>query len=199
MIFLFDIGRVLLDFDFESSLTRLLPPDTKDSSERIKRILQQKDTLESGQISPEHYTNWAISILANNVTATQFREAWQQVFTANDAMWQCVQNLANDGHQLILISNISALHWPWIHQTYPNFSYFHATILSFEIGYLKPQPEIFQHAITTYHLNPESTVYIDDMPQNIEAGRQFGFQCWQYDLNHHQTFECWLKNILKNK
>jgi glucose-1-phosphatase len=196
MIFLLDIGRVLLDFDFESSLTRLLPANIKNPKERINQILDQKDALEAGTISPEHFTSWALEILESPATASQFQQAWQQIFTINPPMWRCVRKLANDGHQLILFSNISALHWPWISHTYPDFSHFHGSILSFEIGYLKPQPEMYQHAIKKYKLDPALTIYIDDMPQNIAAGKKFGFYCWQYDLNNHQAFERWLEKTL---
>ena len=42
MNFLFDIGRVLLDFDFESSLATLLPDGVDDPHERLQRLLARK-------------------------------------------------------------------------------------------------------------------------------------------------------------
>jgi len=197
MKFLFDIGRVLLNFEFESSLTPLLPTSIKNPTERINKILKQKDKLESGAITPDDYTRWALKILESHATASQFQQAWQQIFTINHPMWHCVRKLASDGHQLILFSNISAIHWPWISHTYPNFSQFHGAVLSFEIGYLKPQSEMYQHAIKKYKLDPTSTIYIDDMPQNIATGKQFGFNSWQYDLHNHQAFEKWLELMLR--
>ena len=50
MTFLFDIGRVLLDFDFESSVSRLFPPGTPDAPQRLKRLLDRKDEFEAGKI-----------------------------------------------------------------------------------------------------------------------------------------------------
>ncbi len=196
MNFLFDIGRVLLDFNFETSLTRLLPANIKNPAERINQVLNRKDALEAGTISPDHYTSWALKTLESHATPSQFQQAWQQIFTVNHPMWRCVHKLANDRHRLILISNISAIHWPWILHTYPDFSHFYGAVLSFETGFLKPQPEMYQHTITKYKLDPASTIYIDDMSQNITAGRQFGFHCWQYDLNNHQAFEQWLEKML---
>ncbi len=40
---LFDIGRVLLDFDFESSLTKLIPINIENPQERIRKVLKKKD------------------------------------------------------------------------------------------------------------------------------------------------------------
>ena len=55
--FLFDIGRVLLDFDFESSLVKLIPERINNPEERIQQVLEQKDSLEAGLIDPESYAN----------------------------------------------------------------------------------------------------------------------------------------------
>ncbi|MDB6077050.1 MAG: HAD-superfamily hydrolase, subfamily variant 3, partial [Akkermansiaceae bacterium] len=60
MTFLFDIGRVLLDFDFESSLARLLPPGATDGLERMTLLLDRKDEFETGSIPDRDYIPWAI-------------------------------------------------------------------------------------------------------------------------------------------
>ena len=194
--FLFDIGRVLLDFDFESSLVKLIPERIDNPKERIQQVLGQKDTLEAGLIDPISYAKWALTILESNATPEQFYQTWQQIFTVNEPMWRCIRQLARKNHQLILLSNISAIHYPWIFKAYPEFSYFEHKVLSFEIGILKPELAIYQYAINTYRLDPASTIYIDDQSQNIESGRKLGFQCWQYDLNNHQAFEDWLEKTL---
>ena len=158
--------------------------------------MQRKDALEAGLISPENYITWALEVLGGGATEAQFQQAWREIFTINKPMWQCVRQLSSAGYQLIIISNISAIHYPWIFETYPEFSYFEHAVLSFETGFIKPQPEIYQHAITTHGLDPVHTFYIDDMAKNIAVGKQFGFQCWQYDLHDHHAFEVWLENSL---
>lgn len=193
--FLFDIGRVLLDFDFESSLMRLIPKGIDKPDERIKQVLQCKDALEYGQTNPASFADWALRILESEATREQFYQTWQQIFTVNEPMWQCVREFADNNHALILISNINAIHCPWIFTKYPEFSYFERKILSFEVGILKPDPAIYQYAINKYRLDPLATIYIDDQPQNIISGQKSGFLCWQYDLNHHQAFENWLATI----
>lgn len=194
--FLFDIGGVLLDFDFESSLARLISPRINNPKERIQQVLEQKDALEAGLIDPVSYANWALHIFESDATVEQFNQAWQQIFTINKPMWHCVHQLAEQKHRLILISNINAIHCPWIFAAYPEFSYFEHKALSFEIGILKPEPAIYHYAINTYQLNPATTVYIDDQSRNIMSGKKSGFRCWQYDLNNHQAFETWLKKTL---
>jgi glucose-1-phosphatase len=96
------------------------------------------------------------------------------------------------GHQLILFSNTNSIHCPWVFENYPEFSLFHGAVLSFEVGANKPHPQIYQSAVDTHSLVPESTLYIDDLPENIATGREFGFHCFQYDLKDHAAFDQWL-------
>ena len=195
MTFLFDIGRVLLDFDFESSLARLLPPDCPDSHERLLRLLERKDDFEAGMIDPESYMNWALGVLGSDATPEQFRHAWQHIFTPNEPMWQSVRQLSAAGHRLILFSNTNAIHCPWVFEEYPEFSLFHGAVLSFETGHIKPQPPIYHHAVDAHGLDPQSTLYIDDLPENIATGREFGFHCHPYHLQNHAAYESWLSGF----
>ena len=195
MTFLYDIGRVLLDFDFESSLARLMPPGTPDPELRLGRLLERKDEFESGTMPADDYVAWALCTLGSQASPAEFRAAWRRVFTPIAPMWACVRKLAGAGHRLILFSNTNALHCPWLFDTYPEFSLFDAAVLSFETGHLKPGPGIYQHAVDVHGLVAHSTLYIDDLTPNIITGRQFGFHCWQYDLNDHPAFEQWLASF----
>ena len=67
-----------------------------------------------------------------------------------------------------------------------------APIIWVFLGSIKPEPEIYHHAIQVHGLKPAETRYIDDLPANIETGRHLGFRTWQYDLNDHPAFERWL-------
>jgi HAD superfamily hydrolase (TIGR01509 family) len=198
MTFLFDIGRVLLDFRFEPSLATLLPPGTSDAEERLARLLARKDEFEAGKIDVPIYVDWALEVMGSPASRAEFQTAWQRIFTPNEPMWQTVRQLAADGHRLILFSNTNAIHCPWIFEEYPELSLFEGAVLSHQTGAIKPQPEIYQYAISTYGLVPADTLYIDDLPDNIAAGRRFGFHCWQYDLHDHAAFESWLASHLNS-
>ncbi len=161
-------------------------------------MLQRKDALETGIISPKHFILWAIDILGGDATEAQFQQAWRQIFTVNKPMWECVTRLKDSGHHLILFSNINAIHCPWIFDAYPEFANFEHAVLSFETGFIKPQREIYQFAIASHGLIPANTFYIDDIAQNIAVGKAFGFQCWQYNINEHPAFELWLLDSLNS-
>ncbi|MBG7608194.1 MAG: HAD family phosphatase [Verrucomicrobia bacterium] len=196
--FLFDIGKVLLDFNFETSLTTLLPAGHPDPAAALSKLLAKKDDFEAGLISVGDYTNWALETMESTATPEQFHTAWQNIFTPNIPMWEAARSLAAQGHRLILFSNTNAIHCPKVFEDFPKFSLFHGSILSFEVNSIKPHPEIYQHAIDKYALVPEKTLYIDDLPANIATGNQFGFKTHQYILTNHTAFEQWLAEQLSS-
>jgi len=194
--FLFDIGKVLLDFDFESSLKRFLPANHPNPAAALEALLARKDEFEAGRVSVDDYTRWAIETLKSNATTDEFHHAWRNIFTPNLPMWKTARALHAAGHRLILFSNTNAIHCPWVFGAYPEFSIFHGAILSYQIDSIKPHPEIYQYAIDKFSVIPENTLYIDDLPANIRTGEEFGFICHQYDLNNHRVFEHWLAQKL---
>lgn len=192
MTFLYDIGRVLLDFEFEPRLARLMPAGVEDGEARLARLLERKDDFEAGRIPADEWTAWCLEVLGSDADAQVFRETWQDIFTPNEPMWEVVRRLKEAGHRLILFSNTNAIHCPWVFEKYPQFSLFDEAVLSFEAGEVKPHAPIYEYAVDRHALVPEETLYIDDLAQNIETGKAFGFHCWQYDFNDHASFEEWL-------
>ena len=72
---------------------------------------------------------------------------------------------------------------------------FPEAVLSYQTGFVKPEPEIYHHAIREHGLVPEETLYIDDLPQNIATGRDLGFRTWQYDMKDHAV----LRNLARRQ
>lgn len=192
MTFLFDIGKVLLDFHFEKSLATLFPPGTPDPVERLMVLLEKKDEFESGLIENDVYIPWAIERMGGGIEQARFIDAWRNIFTPVEPMWRVVDALAAGGHRLILFSNTNGIHCPWIFETYDVFRHFPEAVLSFEAKAIKPDESIYRHAMEKHGLKPAETRYIDDLGPNIETGRRLGFRSWQYDMSDHAAFERWL-------
>ena len=73
-------------------------------------------------------------------------------------------------------------------RNYRIFDAFAGGIYSHEAKSMKPDQPMYQQAIERFGLVPEETLYIDDLPANIETGNSLGFKSHQYDLNDHQAF-----------
>jgi HAD superfamily hydrolase (TIGR01509 family) len=68
-----------------------------------------------------------------------------------------------------------------IRERYPLLRHFHERVLSYEIGVLKPDPEIYRQAIARAGCRPEECFYTDDTPLYVEAARQLGMDAVRFD------------------
>jgi putative hydrolase of the HAD superfamily len=53
---------------------------------------------------------------------------------------------------------------------------------SYELGMVKPEPGIYEHAIAGLHVKPEEALFLDDRPDNVEGARAVGL--------HAQVYSC---------
>ncbi|MDG0995197.1 MAG: HAD-IA family hydrolase [Akkermansiaceae bacterium] len=196
MDFLFDIGNVIVNVDFIPSLKRLIPNECGDPDQRLELILERKDEFEAGRIMPDEYFPWAAKVLGHSGPLKNFMNAWIDIFSPNLPMWTCIGELQEQGHRLILFSNINDPHKQHLMEHYPVFENFSGGIFSHQTGHIKPESEIYDLAINQYQLNPPQTAYIDDLPANIQGGKRAGFVCHQYDVTNHSAFLKWLEQIL---
>ncbi|EPM6961284.1 TPA: HAD family hydrolase [Vibrio alginolyticus] len=65
--------------------------------------------------------------------------------------------------------------------TYEFWPLFDGAIISSEVQLLKPQAEIYQTLLSKYQLNPEETVFLDDMPYNVEGAQAVGMAAIQFE------------------
>lgn len=195
MDFLYDIGNVIVGVDFLPSLKRIMPDGLDNADSRLDTVLERKDEFEAGRISPEDYFPWAAETLGFTGSMETFMQAWTDIFTPNEPMWEVIESLHASGHRLILFSNIGEAHINFLRQHYPIFEKFAGGVYSYQTGHVKPELEIYQLAIEKYGLTPEKTGYIDDLPANIDGGKKAGLICHQYRSDQHDRFLEWLNAL----
>ena len=76
----------------------------------------------------------------------------------------------------LILSNTNAIHMDYIFEQYPWIHAFDAHVLSHEVGLLKPDAAIYQHALSKCGLVAERTVFLDDLAANVEAARRVGLR-----------------------
>ena len=192
MTFLFDIGNVLLKLHFENFHRKVVGHEQATLPTELAAL---KDPFETGAMTEQEFVTRSVNILGDHITPEVFTNAWLDIFSLNDPMWEVVQKLHSAGHRLILFSNTNGLHTRHFLGHYPAFQLFHHHHFSQEIGAIKPHDEFYQKAIDAYQLDPAHTAYLDDLPENIATGKKFGFQSWQYDLNNHEACLEWLGSL----
>src|ERR1035441_2332554 len=131
---IFDLGRVLVDFDFErgyQALEGVCPYDTAEIRRRIAAT-DLVERFETGLIAPPDFVAQLTRILALDIDDAGFRKLWNGIFTdplLPDAM---LEGLAAR-YRLVLLSNTNAIHFETIRANYPLLRHFPERILSLEV------------------------------------------------------------------
>ncbi|MEZ9336875.1 HAD family hydrolase [Vibrio splendidus] len=68
----------------------------------------------------------------------------------------------------------------YLKATYEFWPLFDGAVVSAELGVLKPQPEIYQALLSNNGLEASETVFIDDMPYNVEGAKTVGMAGIQF-------------------
>ncbi|MDF1739393.1 MAG: HAD family phosphatase [Verrucomicrobiales bacterium] len=186
--FLFDVGNVIISFDFTITAQKLAPQCDVSPEEAFRRVALLTDRLESGHITAEEFIETAIERIGYKGSPLELRTAFEDIFTLNLPMVDFIESLHREQIPLHLLSNTNAIHVPFFEKTYPVFKCFSGRIYSHEVGCMKPSPEIYRIAIETLSLDPEETIYIDDLEANCAAGREAGLQTIRYDREAHEAF-----------
>ena len=183
--FLFDIGNVLLKFDFTLALRAVASlSEVHDETEVLARIDRIKWSYEDGQIDRASFLRGVFDVLRYRGTEAQFIAAWEDIFTPNAPMFTLVERLAAR-HPLYLLSNTNDIHRDYIFRTHAVFGKFTGGTYSYAARASKPGPEIYAHACRAHALEPATTFFIDDLLPNIETARALGFVAHHYHLDRH--------------
>lgn len=175
MLYIFDLGNVIVDIDFKRVLgvwSKLSSVPLATLSERFTmgEVFQQH---ERGEISDEDFARQLSDEMGLSLSFEQFAEGWQAVFVAlRPEVITIMQKLRAEGHRVVVLSNTNRLHcnhWP---QHYPEVAAAADHLyLSQDLGMRKPEARIYQHVLSAESIPAEQAVFFDDVEANIIAAR----------------------------
>jgi len=181
---IFDLGRVLLDFD-HAIAARKISALSRKSPEEIYRLFFDSrliQAFEAGKISPEDFFAEVKRMLSLSVGFGEFLPIWNEIFFLTDQNRQ-VYNLARrlrGRYRVALLSNVNCLHFEYVQKTFPIFDVFDFLLLSYELGHVKPDPQIYRRSLSIIGTKPEETFYVDDRPELIAQAQKLGLRAFVY-------------------
>ena len=186
--YLFDIGNVIITFDFGRAARKLAPLAAVEAEEALRLVTPLMQDLELGRLSPEAFVARASEKIGYKGDPDFFHRAFADIFELNQPMVEFIEQRKAAGASLYLLSNTNGIHVPFFESTYPVFGHFDGRVYSHEVGLMKPDPQIYALACETLSLVPERTIYIDDLAANCEAGVAAGFLTVPYSHTAHDDF-----------
>lgn len=163
----FDLGNVILDFDFEPAYRKLARYTLLDAAE-IRKYFETQPCLEAaldeGRVNARSlYTRIRRDLGVKALSFAEFRKMWSDIFSENKSVSKLIRDLRRNGYRLILISNTNRLHYEYIARRYSVVRHFHHRILSYRLRARKPQPKIYHQAMRlSGGAKPAEIFYTDD-------------------------------------
>lgn len=174
---IFDIDNVLVKYDWKK-LLKNLGYDEKTGTAVANAVFLSKQWTDAnrGTLSTEELLQTFLSnapdyekeirktfySLGKTISVYPYTKDW-------------ISYLKKRGYKIYFLSNFAK---PVYEQCTKELSFLKVLdggYMSWQVHYLKPEPEIYQKLISDFHIVPEKTVFIDDSMENIAEARTLGF------------------------
>ena len=173
---LFDMGQVLIRFD-QQYFIRRLGIEGEDMSLLMREVYRSVEwvQMDRGTLREEDAFRTIAPRLPERLhdTAWKLICMWDRPILEIDGMYELVEELKKLGYGIYLLSNASVRqheYWPRV----PASRLFDGTLISADVGVIKPQPEIYRMCLERFGLKAEECFFIDDAPVNIEGALRCG-------------------------
>ncbi len=174
----FDLGKVLLHFDWDLMLERIAKKSPLPKEEIRKRLFEDPQTTayELGQISTAKFFPHFKKLVQFKGTPKELRAAFSEIFTPMPEHIALAAML-RPHYPLAIISNTNDAHIAYAEEKYTFFSLFHARIYSHQVKLAKPDPAIYRAALEALGgIDPLEALFIDDLEPNILGASKIGWQ-----------------------
>lgn len=203
----FDLGNVLLYFDHAIACRQMAAVASTAARPITAQQVREavfESTLESefeaGQVSGDEFYARFCDATQTRPDRAALERAANEIFWPNLSMKPLVAALFAARWQIGILSNTNIWHWQYVADGRygPLPSAFDVHALSFELGAMKPKLSIYQRAAEMAGFAPDEIFYVDDVPDNVVAAREAGFDAVQYTTTHNLAKELRQRNVGMN-
>ena len=177
-IVVFDLGKVLVDFDYSIAARKIAALSSK-PIQNLHDFLSNSPLLvqlETGLITSEQFFFEVRKATGFGGNATDFLGYFADIFTPMPEMVELHAGLRKKNIPTYIFSNTNDIAIGHIRHNFPFFGQFDGYILSYEIGAMKPRPKIYEALEAMSGRRGGDIFYIDDRLENVEAGAARGWQ-----------------------
>ena len=179
---IFDLGRVLVHFDFKHGYRALEGLCPYPAAEIPRHIAPTGlvERFETGLVEPHDFVEQLSSAIGLRTDYAGFCDIWNGIFQEPLIPERILEGLAAR-YRLVLLSNTNAIHFESIRARYPLLRHFHELVLSYQVRAMKPDPAIFQEAVRRAGCLPQECFYTDDIAAYVEAARALGIDAVRFE------------------
>lgn len=174
----FDLGKVLLDFDYGIAVARL-QERCRLSPQELQTLINQSPLLlqyEANRLSTAQFFAEVQAASGFCDSLAEFRASFAEIFTPIEPMVELHRELRARKIPTYIFSNTNEIAVQHIRDQFPFFREFDGYILSYEHNAMKPDPALYEVVERVTGWRGRDLFYIDDRPENIATGLARGWQ-----------------------
>src|SRR6478735_5433459 len=177
-VVVFDLGKVLVDFDYSIAGRRIAAQSNLSAAE-VQNYLDHSPLLfryETGLMNRQEFFETVRDHTGFRGSLVEFGSFFADIFTEMPEMTALHAALRRQGIPTYIFSNTNDLAIEHIRRAFPFFANFDGYILSYEVGAMKPAAKIYEALEAMTGKRGAEIVYLDDRQENIDAGAARGWQ-----------------------
>jgi len=186
-----DLGKVIIFFDnhiFFRKIEKYCPYSLSEILDKVARNMELVSSFDKGRITPVEFYRKVKKTLKAKIDFEQFYAIYNDIFWLNPPVLEILKKLRPQ-YRLILLSNTDQMRFSFITKKLPQILLFDAYVLSFEVGYMKPESEIYHIALEKAEAPAAECLFIDDRQENIEAAQRIGINCIHFQAETNLQVE----------
>lgn len=182
---LFDMGNVLFSIDYKKTEDAFVELGYGDFSQMYSQFTADAlfEKLETGKISTEDFYTKLIASHSEKITEQQITNAWNGMLLHwRIESLEFLKILAKK-YKLYLLSNTNDIHLAAVNNMLKMETgkeniddLFTKAYYSHKINLRKPNADIFEFIAKDSAIDPQETLFIDDLENNIATAAQLGFK-----------------------
>ena len=180
---IFDVGKVLVEYDPDSYMERL-GFDSK-TRQAVNQAMFQNPLWEEsdrGKLSTEELLEKFI--FNDKEYKEEITKAYQTVGNTIELFpysvaW--IKELKQRGYRVYILSNYAEITYEQTKEKMEFLPYVDGAVFSFQCKWIKPEREIYEELCRKYSIEPRESVFLDDRLDNIEQARNLGFFGIQFE------------------
>jgi FMN phosphatase YigB (HAD superfamily) len=177
-VFVFDLGKVLVDFDYTVAARKIAERSSR-PPRHLHAFLGSSPLLteyESGRLTRRQFFDAVCAAIGFRGGLEEFGGFFADIFTEIPPMVALHAELRRRGFPTYIFSNTNDLAIEHVRRNFPFFAGFDGYIFSYEVGAMKPQPEIYAAMEKLSGRRGADLIYLDDRLENVEAGAARGWR-----------------------
>lgn len=174
-----DLGGVLYGLDYKRVVRRFCRRCNKRPHE-LEDVINDFElyrSFESGSISPEDFHRIITERLGCSIDFEEFSSIWNSLLKKKKSMFKFARELG-ERVDLLFLSNTNEINASFIDPDVRAIT--DKIVYSHEVGFMKPDPRIYEVALRRAGAAPERTLFVDDREENLAGAATLGIDTHRF-------------------